>query len=239
MPPQKPLVPMSLLKVSPMAMTPSIPEPASRCRADKSSALLYARALIRNCSILLLDEATSALDSESERVVQDALVSIRKSRKLTTVTVAHRLSTIVASDQIAVIAEGSIQELGTHRELLEEDGIYATLCESQGIGADAADAISSAPQSQAEPTSIVRPSKESAVIKPTGDPDDPERGIPVTKKGDTDDSEEDEEGQEEELASMSRLWQYNKAEWGYLVLGTVGALVVGGKFAPESVRKVW
>ena len=189
--------------------------------------IAIARALIRNCSILLLDEATSALDSESERVVQDALSSIRKTRKLTTVTVAHRLSTIVASDQIAVIAEGSIQELGTHRELLEEDGIYATLCESQGIGADAADAISSVPQSQAEPSSIVQPSKEGAVINPTGDPDDPERGIPVTKEGDADDFEEDEEGQEEELASMSRLWLYNKAEWGYLVLGTVGALVVG------------
>ena len=71
-------------------------------------------------------------------MVQDALDRIRVTRKLTTVTVAHRLSTIVHSDQIAVIADGSIQELGTHKELIEEGGIYATLCEGQGLTADAA-----------------------------------------------------------------------------------------------------
>ena len=198
--------------------------------------IAIARALMRNCSILLLDEATSALDSESERVVQDALASIRKTRKLTTVTVAHRLSTIVSSDQIAVVAEGTIQELGTHRELLKENGIYATLCESQGVGADAADAISGASHSQ--PQSITTSAtaevpKEGAVIKATGDPEDPEAGIPLVDcEGDVDnfdseEEEEEEESQEEELASMSRLWQYNKTEWGYLFLGSVGALVVG------------
>ena len=185
---------------------------------------------MRNCSILLLDEATSALDSESERVVQDALASIRETRKLTTVTVAHRLSTIVSSDQIAVIAEGAIQELGTHRELLEENGIYATLCESQGIGADAADAISSAsnPQAQAT-TSTAEFPKEGNAIKAIGDPDDPEAGMALVddSEGDVDKFDSEEEDQEEELASMSRLWQHNKTEWAYLFLGTVGALVVG------------
>lgn len=192
--------------------------------------IAIARALMRNCSILLLDEATSALDSESERVVQDALASIRKTRKLTTVTVAHRLSTIVSSDQIAVIAEGTIQELGTHRELLEENGIYATLCESQGIGADAADAISGAfqPQAQSITSTTAEVPKEGAAIKAIGDPKDPEAGIPlVDSEGDVDKFDSEEEGQEEELASMSRLWQYNKTEWAYLFLGIVGALVVG------------
>lgn len=196
--------------------------------------IAIARALMRNCSILLLDEATSALDSESERVVQDALASIRETRKLTTVTVAHRLSTIVSSDQIAVIAEGAIQELGTHRELLEENGIYATLCESQGIGADAADAISSAscPQVQSIASTTASTTagvpKEGAVIKAIGDPDDPEAGMAlVDSEGDVDNFDSEEEDQEEELASMSRLWQHNKTEWAYLFLGTVGALVVG------------
>ena len=193
--------------------------------------IAIARALMRNCSILLLDEATSALDSESERVVQDALASIRKTRKLTTVTVAHRLSTIVSSDQIAVIAEGTIQELGTHRELLEESGIYATLCESQGIGADAANASTSGvshPRPQFITSATAEVLEEGALVKAIGNPEDPEAGIAlVDSEGDVDKFDSEEGGQEEELASMSRLWQHNKTEWGYLFLGTVGALVVG------------
>lgn len=194
--------------------------------------IAIARALMRDCSVLLLDEATSALDSESERVVQEALASIRKTRKLTTVTVAHRLSTIVHSDQIAVVAEGTIQELGTHRELLEENGIYATLCESQGIGADAADAISDAshpqPQSITTSSTTAEVPKEGAVVKAIGDPEDPEAGIAIVdSEEDVDKFDSEEGGHEEELASMSRLWQHNKTEWAYLILGTVGALVVG------------
>ena len=79
--------------------------------------------------MLLLDEATSALDTELERVVQDAVASIRRSKKLTTVTVAHRLSTIINSDMFAVISEGAIQELVNHKALMKEGGIYAQLCE--------------------------------------------------------------------------------------------------------------
>ena len=73
-----------------------------------------ARAIIRNPSILLLDEATSALDTNSEHQVQEAIANIRKLKSITTVTVAHRLSTIVNSDNIVVIADGGISEKGTH-----------------------------------------------------------------------------------------------------------------------------
>ena len=98
--------------------------------------ICIARAMVRNPSILLLDEATSALDTNSERQVQAAVENIRRTKSCTTVTVAHRLSTIVHSDEIAVISDGGIAEQGTHRELLALDGIYTSLCESQGITKD-------------------------------------------------------------------------------------------------------
>ena len=79
----------------------------------------------------LQDEATSALDTNSERQVQAAVENIRKIRKITTITVAHRLSTIVSSDKIAVISDGGIAEQGTHSELLSKGGLYARFWEDQ------------------------------------------------------------------------------------------------------------
>lgn len=78
--------------------------------------IAIARALIRNPAILILDEATSALDQMSEEHVQAALANIRTKRKITTVTIAHRLTTIIDSDAIAVISNGKIAELGDHGE---------------------------------------------------------------------------------------------------------------------------
>ncbi|KAI8112886.1 hypothetical protein M9434_004206 [Picochlorum sp. BPE23] len=92
--------------------------------------IAIARAILKNPSVLLLDEATSALDAESERVVQDALDRLMVGR--TTVVVAHRLSTIRGADAIAVVRRGNVIELGTHSELLEKGGAYATLVQMQG-----------------------------------------------------------------------------------------------------------
>ena len=82
--------------------------------------------------ILLLDEATSALDAESERLVQDALDRLMKTR--TTLVIAHRLATIRAADRIVVMDEGRIVEQGTHNALTKADGLYARLARLQFDG---------------------------------------------------------------------------------------------------------
>jgi ATP-binding cassette subfamily B protein len=84
-----------------------------------------ARTLVKNPPILVLDEATSALDSRTEQAIQETLESVAKSR--TTIMIAHRLSTIVNADQIAVLDQGKVTELGRHEELLEKGGLYSDL----------------------------------------------------------------------------------------------------------------
>ena len=103
----------------------------SRLSGGQRQRVSIARAILKNPPILILDEATSALDTESERLVQDALERLMKTR--TTVAIAHRLSTIKCADEIYVIHEGEIVERGTHDELLAIDGYYKKLNDMQSL----------------------------------------------------------------------------------------------------------
>ena len=101
----------------------------ARLSGGQKQRLAIARALIREPRVLILDEATSALDTASEAMVQEALDKLMANR--TTFIIAHRLSTIKNADKIIVLDNGRIQQVGTHAELIDQDGLYRKLYDPQ------------------------------------------------------------------------------------------------------------
>jgi len=116
---------MEFILQMPQGLSTLVGERGVKLSGGQRQRIAIARAILKNAPILILDEATSALDSESERHVQAALETLMQGR--TSLVIAHRLSTIEKADRIVVLQKGEIVEMGTHRELLEKNGVYAQL----------------------------------------------------------------------------------------------------------------
>lgn len=194
--------------------------------------IAIARAIVSNPKILLLDEATSALDTKSEGIVQDALDKAAKSR--TTIVIAHRLSTIKDADKIVVMSKGEILEMGTHNELLEREGAYYKLVDAQKLrsskqGVDGEQSSESnsdddetpqvfeAPE-DADPLGLVKTSTQKSVSSQVlaNVTEGPEKKYSV-------------------LTMAKMLYNYNRDEKWYIIVGTVFSLFCGFGYPALSI----
>jgi ATP-binding cassette subfamily B (MDR/TAP) protein 9 len=109
-------------------------EKGSQMSGGQKQRIAIARAIVREPVVLLLDEATSALDSESEHLVQEAIQKNLNGK--TVIVIAHRLSTVENADKIIVISGGRVQQMGVHKELINQEGIYKQLVQRQMLGGE-------------------------------------------------------------------------------------------------------
>ncbi|XP_016324334.1 bile salt export pump-like [Sinocyclocheilus anshuiensis] len=203
--------------------------------------IAIARALVRNPRILLLDMATSALDNESEAVVQEALDKARQGR--TTISIAHRLSTIRNADVIVGFEHGRAVERGKHSQLLDKKGVYFTLVTLQNQGKDT---DSDKPEYKEEVLEKVRSfsrgSYESALRRSLRQRSHSQMSNSITDAisgkfkihSDHLEVEEKSKGKDEDViepAPVARILKYNRPEWPYMLLGSLGA-AINGSFNP-------
>ncbi|KAI0558615.1 ABC transporter [Gracilaria domingensis] len=176
-----------------------------------------ARALVRNPKILLLDESTSALDAQSERIVQEALEHAAEGR--TTITIAHRLSTVKNADVISVIDQGKVVEEGNHTDLLSiERGAYRTLVEYQNV------------EGKKEKEEEEEEGDSSAVLKAAAE--DPTKATSLSK---TRVEEEEAELPIVDRGVLGRALKMNVPEIPYILVGMIGAAVAGASFPAMAI----
>mgnify|MGYP005994268709 CR=1 FL=1 len=203
--------------------------------------IAIARALIKKPSVLLLDEATSALDATSERVVQESIDALQRMKAQTTIIIAHRLSTIRNADKICLINQGRIAEMGTHDELIAQNGLYADLVRLQMSGHDD-------PLEQETEELVVEDVQDIPGPPGSSPPDAANRkrtashvsvGGSVSGSGQyatVAAAEKDEQkgvtelSKEESKRISSRIWSMIAIHWEWLLVGCLGAALFGGIF---------
>jgi ATP-binding cassette subfamily B (MDR/TAP) protein 1 len=201
--------------------------------------IAIARAVVSDPQILLLDEATSALDTKSEGVVQAALDNAAKGR--TTIVIAHRLSTIKNADNIVVMSNGHIVEMGKHDDLLDRQGAYYNLVEAQRIAAaSGATEGEEAVEETAELTKKVTTKSADGYV---GDPDDVDPAKMMRTHTEKSQSSLVLEKKSTELQHKSYsmwsliqlVWNFNKKEWYLALFGFMFSAIAGGGQPTQAV----
>ena len=126
------------IETLPLGFDTPVGAKAAQLSGGQRQRLAIARALVRQPSILILDEATSTLDAQSETLVNNAVKAITSSRSLTTILIAHRLSTLKTADEIIYMQDGRVAERGTYEELAREGTLFWEMVRSQMLGTSVA-----------------------------------------------------------------------------------------------------
>ncbi|KAJ1891261.1 hypothetical protein LPJ81_005773, partial [Coemansia sp. IMI 209127] len=213
--------------------------------------IAIARALVRNPKILLLDEATSALDTAAERVVQEALDRAAANR--TTITVAHRLSTVKRADVIYVIGDGGVVEHGSHEQLLALGGAYARLVEAQSIRQTLETNITDTVRNAGSPLSslVARTVDTGGVVSPGNDEENDtanlidlavNESVSVEPKGEQDTqtataaaARKKQEMRNRGLYALPRLLRMHKQHTRLFIPGTIFTILDGASFPCFSI----